>query len=221
MDQGVGWFTRLQTEKPITGLSHGAAGIAWALCESWRVLGDRRCLEVALDAVRYEHSQLEPNERNWIDPDDPLKKGEAKREGERALSLAWCYGAPGIGLGRVQMLRSLDDEALREDARIAVETTLERGFGRNHCLCHGDLGNLDFLLQASDVLGDARLRGAVDLIASCVVTSMEREGFVCGVPLGVDAPALLNGLAGIGYGLLRIALPERVPSVLALEPPRD
>jgi len=30
----------------------------------------------------------------------------------------------------------------------------------------------------------------------------------------------MTGLAGIGYGLLRIAVPEGVPSLLALEPPR-
>ena len=29
----------------------------------------------------------------------------------------------------------------------------------------------------------------------------------------------MAGLAGIGYGLLRLAAPERVPSVLLLEPP--
>jgi lantibiotic modifying enzyme len=30
----------------------------------------------------------------------------------------------------------------------------------------------------------------------------------------------MTGLAGIGYGLLRLADPQSVPSVLTLEPPR-
>ena len=30
----------------------------------------------------------------------------------------------------------------------------------------------------------------------------------------------MNGLAGIGYGLLRLADPDRVPSVMMMEPPR-
>jgi lantibiotic modifying enzyme len=30
---------------------------------------------------------------------------------------------------------------------------------------------------------------------------------------------LMTGLAGIGYELLRLAKPERVPSVLSLDPP--
>jgi hypothetical protein len=35
-----------------------------------------------------------------------------------------------------------------------------------------------------------------------------------------DHQAVMLGLAGIGYGLLRLAEPDRVPSVLLLEPPR-
>jgi lantibiotic modifying enzyme len=35
----------------------------------------------------------------------------------------------------------------------------------------------------------------------------------------VEAPGLMNGLAGIGYGLLRLAAPTSVPSILALDPP--
>ena len=38
-------------------------------------------------------------------------------------------------------------------------------------------------------------------------------------PSGVETPGLMTGLAGIGYGLLRLAEPRRTPSVLALEPP--
>jgi hypothetical protein len=35
----------------------------------------------------------------------------------------------------------------------------------------------------------------------------------------VESPGLMTGLAGIGYGLLRAADPECVPSVLTLSPP--
>ncbi|MEW1847765.1 hypothetical protein AB0392_58245 [Nonomuraea angiospora] len=36
---------------------------------------------------------------------------------------------------------------------------------------------------------------------------------------GVQVPGLMTGLAGIGYGMLRAAAPNRVPAVIALEPP--
>ena len=100
-----------------------------------------------------------------------------------------------------------------------MRSTLERGFGRNHCLCHGDLGNLDFLMHAARTLDDGALERSWRERAANVIESIERGGALCGMPLGIESVALMNGLAGIGFGLLRIAEPERVPSVLALEPP--
>jgi lantibiotic modifying enzyme len=50
---------------------------------------------------------------------------------------------------------------------------------------------------------------------------IDRHGPLCATPGGVETPGLMLGLAGIGYGLLRLADPDRVPSVLALEAPRS
>jgi len=100
-----------------------------------------------------------------------------------------------------------------------VRKTVERGFGENHCLCHGDLGNLDFLLQARQALADPALDGPIDRQTLTTLASIARDGWLCGTRGGVESPGLMSGLAGIGYGLLRLADPERVPSVLTLEPP--
>ena len=93
------------------------------------------------------------------------------------------------------------------------------GPGANHSLCHGDLGNLDFLLQASQATGDQELVLKVDELTNQIIASMKKYGWLCGVPLSVESPALMNGLAGICYGLLRMAEPDRVPSILILGPP--
>ena len=47
--------------------------------------------------------------------------------------------------------------------------------------------------------------------------SLQQTGPQCGVPLTVETPGLMNGLAGIGYGLLRLVTP--LPSILLLQPP--
>jgi hypothetical protein len=52
-----------------------------------------------------------------------------------------------------------------------------------------------------------------------ILDRIEREGWRCGNPLAVEAPGLMTGLAGIGYGLLRCAEPALVPTVLCLAPP--
>ena len=44
-------------------------------------------------------------------------------------------------------------------------------------------------------------------------------GFRSALPLGREDPALLRGLAGIGYQLLRLDAPTEVPSLLRLDPP--
>jgi hypothetical protein len=56
-------------------------------------------------------------------------------------------------------------------------------------------------------------------LAAILLESIRREGWLCGNPSGVESPGLMTGLAGIGYGLLRLAEPARVPAVLVLEPP--
>ena len=136
--------------------------------------------------------------------------------------MAWCYGGPGIGLARVAAMRDrdIDNPIVRQDLQRAIQATLSYGPGANHSLCHGDLGNLDFLLQASQATGDQELVLKVDELTNQIIASMKKYGWLCGVPLSVESPALMNGLAGICYGLLRMADPDRVPSVLILSPPQ-
>ena len=100
------------------------------------------------------------------------------------------------------------------------KTTLAQGFGNNHSLCHGDLGNLELLLQASEILDEPQWGAQVSRIAAMIVESIDRHGWLCGIPLGVESPGSMTGIAGIGYELLRLAEPTHVPSVLVLEPPK-
>lgn len=90
----------------------------------------------------------------------------------------------------------------------------------NHSLCHGDLGNLETLLLASLIQKDSVGKEEVENLAAMILDSLERQGWCTGVPLSVETPGFMTGIAGIGYELLRLADPERVPSVLLLEAPR-
>jgi lantibiotic modifying enzyme len=119
----------------------------------------------------------------------------------------------------LRSLPHLDDATIRGEIGTALATTLAEGFGQNHTLCHGDLGNLDFVMQAAEGLGDPRWRLEADRRAARILEGIDRQGWLCGVPLKVESPGLMTGLAGIGYGLLRLAEPTRLPSVLVLEPP--
>lgn len=198
---------------PLGGFSHGATGIAWALLELAEATGEARYQELAHRGLAYDRSLYVPEHRNWKDLRAPGIT-------DVKSIVMWCHGAPGIAFGRLLALRHLDSPEVREELFTALETTLHSGFGGSHCLCHGDLGALEALHLAGTVLGEPRWTRAALQRAAIVLRQGREGGWRCGLPRGSESPGLLMGLAGIGYGLLRLSAPEQVPSVLALEPPR-
>jgi type 2 lantibiotic biosynthesis protein LanM len=214
MQQGIAWIPQFPAVGPLTGFSHGAAGMAWALLELAAVTGEERFRVAALEAVEYERFQFSADVENWPDLRDFGDSCHAKK-----FTTAWCHGAAGIGLARLRSLEYVDDPAIRAEISAAIRTTLKQGFGGNHSLCHGDLGNLETLLQAARLGVDPQCAARVDRLAARILESIEKNGWLCGLALNVEAPGLMTGLAGIGYQLLRLAEPARVPAVLLLEPP--
>jgi type 2 lantibiotic biosynthesis protein LanM len=214
---GAAWKTTSDTEEPLAGFSHGAAGIGWALLELAAITGEERFRCLAEKGFAYERTLFSPALENWPDLRIPSGSlGELPRQ-PRWIT-AWCHGAPGIGLSRVLSLRHSGDPELRSEIASAVRTTRCASMA-NHSLCHGTLGNLDFLLHASESMCDRELRSYIYRTAASIVESTRQTGWMCGVPAAAETPGLMVGLAGIGYGLLRLASPAEVPDVLALAAP--
>lgn len=219
MEKGCGWVIPRISPKPLAGFSHGNAGIAWALLELAALSGAERFRKMALEAIAYERSLFSPKYLNWPDLrefETVLRNGEGDRV---SFMNAWCHGAPGIGLARLQCLQHVKDGEIETEIKTALQTTLTQGFGNNHSLCHGDLGNLELLLQANQLLGDPQWKMQSDRLGAAILDSIQQRGWRCGIPLGVESPGLMTGIAGIGYGLLRLAEPTCIPSVLSLAPP--
>ena len=214
---GVAWSTSAATA-PLGGLSHGVSGMAMALLGLERTTGSRRFRQVATQALAYERSLFDPARGNWRD----LRAAPAERHGrlEWRCSGHWCHGAPGIGMALLGSLDIQDDPGTREEIETALRVSLRRSPTDGHGLCHGALGNLEIGLQA-------RLQGLcphfeqpVRRRAAGVLHEIDVSGGRSGPGDGVTSLGLMAGLAGIGYGLLRLADPQGVPSVLLLEPPR-
>lgn len=217
MPVGIGWASKLNST-PLSGFSHGNAGIALSLLLLSGVTREERFREAALAAIQYERSLFLPSRGNWRD----LRKNigeDAPQVAEDACMVAWCHGAVGIGLARLEGLPYLDDARVREEIEIALQATLTSGFGTNHSLCHGDMGNMELPLRAAQVLDDPQLQQTASHLISVLLENIEEQGWVTGIPLGIETPGLLTGLAGIGYSLIRWAAPTRVPSVLMQSPP--
>lgn len=124
-------------------------------------------------------------------------------------------------MGRLLMLQQHPDSAVRSEVDVAIRTTIKSGFGLNHSLCHGDLGNLELLIMAAESFDDPELRSQVDKLAASILENIEDQGWTTGIPSGVESPGMMTGLAGIGYGLLRLADPARVPSIMVLAAPHN
>ena len=114
------------SSQPLTGFSHGAAGIAWALLKLAAWSGQARFRESAESAIAYERSTFVAEEANW--PDYRAFPGED--QSALRFMVAWCHGAAGIGLARTDSLHYMDDRETREEIRIALGKTVKSDFGR-------------------------------------------------------------------------------------------
>jgi len=213
LNDGLAWPAYFPATAPLTGLAHGASGIGWALLELAARTGDGRFRDAALQAFKYEDSWFSAEHENWPD----FRK--ANEGAGQTFMVGWCHGAPGITLARLRARQSLDDGMFRPEIAAGLQTTLAQGFRGDHSLCHGSLGNIEPLLQATRLLAPTPWSGSVERASTAVLDDIHEHGWSCGVPLGVETPGLMTGLAGIGYGLLRLAEPAAVPAVLLLDPP--
>lgn len=210
---GLSWTTPSASE-PQTGFAHGVTGIGWAMAELGAVTGERTFVAAARGALSYERSRCQGQ---------PDRHGPAEVDAVSETAASWCHGAVGSGLLRLHLLRQPappDLTRLRAELRAATQRTLAHGYGHNHSLCHGDLGSLELLMQGSSALVDPALRLQAQQISAALVAAVEAGGWRCGTPQQIESPGLMTGLAGIGYGLLRLAAPERVPCVLLMGRPR-
>ncbi len=178
---------------PAAGFAYGPAGVGWAV-------------------ARFAAG----NEPGWLPA--------GRRAVERAVGLAplaprdagdgWCRGTAGILLAS----SCLADERSLARLRAGVLALAQRPVPRDLSLCHGELG----IAEALSVLSLTSRAGAPPRLlrrrAGLVLDALARHDRYCGTPGGVSTPELLTGLAGIGYGLLRVGFLARVPAVLSLEP---
>jgi type 2 lantibiotic biosynthesis protein LanM len=226
-DVGWSWNTLDgQTERDLTGFSHGAAGIGWALLELYAETSNATFRDAAERGFAYERQWFSNEHENW--PDFRTIASPAPGGGQSNFSIAWCHGAPGIGLSRLRAYEILGSEDLKREAEAAIRTTTKvlayPGYGlqSDFTLCHGRSGNAELLIYAAEVLRDDASRASSETLGRQGVEYFGRNNlpWPCGVPGGGETPNLMLGLAGIGYFYLRLYDPAAVPSILMVRPPR-
>jgi type 2 lantibiotic biosynthesis protein LanM len=218
LPSGRGWVIPGWGSAPLAGFGYGAAGIGGTLLALSAATGHKRFQVAGRQAFDYERSIFSAAANNWPDLRQFERPGEEVADGPR-FPVAWCHGAGGVALSRLLAWPDSEDKKLGNEIQMALHTVQTQGFGQTHSLCHGDLGNLEILMLAGRILGDDRWRDQADTMGGRILDSIVRDGWQCGGPGSVELPGLMLGIAGIGYQLLRLAEPDRIPSVLALAPP--
>ena len=198
------WKTIAQ--KPLTGFSHGAAGIACALLRLYAVTQDRAYLQAAQEGIAYERSVFSTAAANWPD----------LRDRKPGFLVTWCHGAPGIALARLGGLSIYQTDEILQDVEVALQTTQKYGLQGVDHLCCGNFGRIEVLLLAAQKLSSPQLLETAQKQAACVVAQADKMGAyqLFGNLPNLFSPGFFQGTAGIGYELLRLAYPEVLPAVL-------
>ena len=103
------WVGQGSGPRGLNGMSHGAAGFAYALTSLAQATGRQELREefaqAAAECIAFENSSYDAERHNWPDLRDA---------GGLSWPCQWCHGAPGIGLARIATarLRGMDDARL-------------------------------------------------------------------------------------------------------------
>jgi type 2 lantibiotic biosynthesis protein LanM len=198
--------------KADAGLAHGRAGIAFALLRWAEATGDDSFRAIPTELIRFD---LESIDAMRLEPPE-LKQAHE----QNASHIGWCRGWLGAALSTLQIKSS--PESIKPNRaryqRIADEI-ISYGVERPLCLCHGALGHMEFLATATE-------RGALHNIEPAdewrrlLLARLLSGEWIADEAHSLESPGLMLGLAGTGYALLRARYPQRIPSVLTLEPPQ-
>ena len=154
----------------------------------------------------------------------PSYLGAGNRAVQRAVSLSkaagaegglgngWCLGTAGLLVARCSVADETDLARLRADLLALDRQPLQRDLS----LYHGELGRTEAMSVVSATAGTGAASPSLRRRAGLLLDALRRYSDYCGTPGGVPTPGLLGGLSGIGYGLLRLGFPDRVPPVLLL-----
>jgi type 2 lantibiotic biosynthesis protein LanM len=203
---------------PLNGMSHGAAGFAYALASLAAASGHEEFAAAAAECIAFEDASYDTEHHNWPD----LRGGS-----QLQWPCQWCHGAPGIGLARLATARriaakpavrdTINAARLDDDVTKAIEGVRRARPAQLDTLCCGTLGGIEFLCESAnstggDKIGELALRRLTAVLGGSAANGDYRwnsgnRRFNLG---------LFRGLAGIGYTLLR-RLDPSLPNVLIWE----
>ena len=199
-EESGGWLSGAGNRQPLTGLSHGAAGIAAALAHLARATGKESFADAARRGLAYERACFHEEAGNW-----PDFRSWDPRDGipAPAVMSSWCHGAAGIGLGRLA-LRGTDlwDDTAAAEAETALRHCQLHPAATDH-LCCGRMGQAAILRTAGTALGNeawtrAAAQREAEVLGDPQASPPPEYRFYATSESNLALPGLFTGLAGVG-----------------------
>jgi Lanthionine synthetase C-like protein/Nif11 domain len=108
----------------MTGFAHGAGGIGWALIALGASTDRDDYVEAGRQAFAYERVHFDEDRRDWYDLRTSILE---MTHGRRHFGNAWCNGAAGIGLSRLESWAALGqtDDLLMGETYLALSDAAE------------------------------------------------------------------------------------------------
>ncbi|MBM75722.1 MAG: hypothetical protein CMK59_10005 [Proteobacteria bacterium] len=205
--------------KPLAGFGHGNAGIVYALLRLMKRTNSLEYVELIQRGLAYERHLFNEENQNWPD----LRRGR-----ESDFMMAWCSGAPGIGLSRLALLKHqhqfeaslFDEDILLKEINSALNSA--KGFneaGPDH-LCCGNLGRIAFIFEVGRILNRPELIDiALQRVSVVIQRAKDKQAFTLYASADnvLPTPGFMQGVSGIGFQMLYFAASERLPNVLMYE----
>lgn len=189
------------------GFAHGTSGTAAVLGGLWLRSGDELC---GASAVRFR-ALREPVDIDAAFETDPTR------------ALSWCHGVAGFlasEWGCEAACAAMDVRGHQESVtRLLTRLSTPRAQTSESTLCCGLAGHVDLLVHAirRRIRVPAEVHDRLSEATSTLIERFERGrlgGRLAEPDVWPYSAGLYGGLSGIGYALLRVAMPDRVPSPL-------
>ena len=190
------WVGQGSGQRALNGMSHGAAGFAYALMSLSVATGREEFAQAAAECIEFENSSFDTERANWPD----------LRGNEASWPCQWCHGATGIGLARIATARQpgMKASGIVRDIQFAVEGARSARPAAVDTLCCGTLGSIEFFCEAANMLGRSDLRDlALQRFSDMLATAASTGGYRWNSGNGQFNLGLFRGCSGVGYTALR------------------
>ncbi|MBO0467141.1 type 2 lantipeptide synthetase LanM [Enterococcus plantarum] len=193
------------------GFAHGYSGVIHAANSLAQIEETPEIERVIRTCLIKERTTFDTVQKGWLDfrPNPPV------------VNDLWCYGSTGIGLAYLELFTSgFEDSRLAEEIQIAAQRLIEQE-KKDDCLCHGNFGDLEFLMNYSKTsLATKKQKEQIQEKVQKVNQKIREEHYTFeGLPT-IPKYGLFTGLSGIGHQLLRMHADEQTANILTLELPK-